>query len=70
MLATNSATGEKKRNVKDYLDALVDKQGLKTEVTITLTDQTLIKTAMYLVGTAFVIVVIVHGARAISKANS
>ena len=33
----------KSRSIKNYLDALVDKDGLKTEVTITLTDQTLLK---------------------------
>lgn len=40
----------KKTGIKSYLDALVDKDGLKTEVKITLTDQTLMKTAMYVVG--------------------
>ncbi|MEO9870348.1 MAG: hypothetical protein ABJQ69_03535 [Ekhidna sp.] len=40
----------KKAGLKGYLDALVDKDGLKTEVKITLTDQTLMKTAMYVVG--------------------
>lgn len=34
---------EKKRNIKNYLDALVDKDGLKTEVTITMTDNTMRK---------------------------
>ena len=34
---------EKKRNIKDYIDALVDDEGLKTEVTITLTSETLWK---------------------------
>lgn len=33
----------KKRNLNNILDALVDKDGLKTEVTITLTNETLIK---------------------------
>jgi uncharacterized lipoprotein NlpE involved in copper resistance len=57
---------EKKKNVKDYLDALVDKQGLRTEVTITLTDETLIKTGLYLVGTAAIIIVMFYGAKAIA----
>lgn len=58
---------EKKKNVKDYLDALVDKQGLKTEVTITLTDETLIKTSFYLVGTAIIIIAIARIVSAIGK---
>ena len=41
-------------NLKDMLDALVDEEGLNTEVTVTLTDQTLIKTAITLVGTIIV----------------
>lgn len=32
-----------KRNLKNYLDALVDKDGIKTEVTITMTNQTMQK---------------------------
>ncbi len=31
----------KKKSVKDYLDALVDNEGLRTDVTVTLTQQTL-----------------------------
>ncbi len=42
---------EKNKSWKNVLDALVDEEGLKTEVTVTLTDATLIKTSMYLVGT-------------------
>lgn len=34
---------EKKKGVKQYLDALVDKEGLRTDLTITLTDETLWK---------------------------
>ncbi|MDN5201246.1 hypothetical protein QQ008_07730 [Fulvivirgaceae bacterium BMA10] len=44
----------RKANLKNILDSLVDDDGLKTEVTITLTDGTLIKTSMYLVGTVIV----------------
>lgn len=58
---------EKKKNVKDYLDALVDKQGLKTEVTITLTDETLIKTSFYLIGTAIIIIAIARLVSAVGK---
>lgn len=46
--------------VKDYLDALVDKDGLRTEVTITLTDKTLLKASAYLIGTAFISTVIIY----------
>ena len=41
----------KKTNFKNILDSLVDDDGLKTEVTVTLTDKTLIRTSMYLLGT-------------------
>ncbi len=34
---------KQRRSIKNYLDALVDKDGLKTEVTITLTNETLLK---------------------------
>lgn len=40
----------KKAGIKGYLDALVDEDGLKTEVKITITDQTLLKTGIYVVG--------------------
>ena len=42
---------EKRRNVKNIIDSLVDDEGLRTEVTITLTDATLLRTGIYLVGT-------------------
>ena len=32
-----------KRSIKDLIDGLVDKDGIKTEVTVTLTNQTLTK---------------------------
>lgn len=38
------------RNLKNILDAIVDDEGIKTEVTITMTDATLLKTATYIVG--------------------
>ena len=41
----------KKTSFKNILDSLVDDDGLKTEVTVTLTDKTLIRTSMYLLGT-------------------
>jgi len=48
----------KKRNLNNILDALVDKDGLKTEVTITLTNQTLLKiiAGMLLSGVAIILV--------------
>lgn len=48
----------KKRNLNTLLDALVDKDGLKTEVTITLTNQTLLKIilGMLLSGVAIIVV--------------
>ncbi len=52
---------KKKVNIKDYIDALVDEDGLKTEVTVTLTRQTLAMTSAYLVGTAAVSTVVVLG---------
>ena len=44
----------KQANLKNYLDALIDKDGLKTEVKITLTNQTLLKTSLTLIGTVIV----------------
>lgn len=63
----STETKSKGKNVKDYLDALVDKEGLRTEVTITLTDETLIKTSLYLIGTAFIIIVAARMASAFTK---
>jgi uncharacterized lipoprotein NlpE involved in copper resistance len=64
------AEGEKKKmNVKGYLDALVDKDGLRTEVTITLTNETLLKTSLYLVSTAFLIILMAYGAKFIWKST-
>ncbi|WP_025741895.1 hypothetical protein [Aquimarina pacifica] len=48
----------KKKNLKTYLDALVDKDGIKTEVTITMTDQTLIKLILAAMGCGIGLVVI------------
>ena len=45
---------ERKRNVKDFLDDLVNKDGLRTEVTINLTDRTLLKTTAYLIGATMI----------------
>lgn len=40
--------------LKNILDSLVDDDGLKTEVTVTLTDGTLLKTSLFLVATVVV----------------
>lgn len=47
-------------NLKNYLDSLVDEDGFRTELTITLTDRTLLKTSLYLVGTTLVSTLIIH----------
>ncbi len=44
----------KKNNLQHLVDSLVDDDGLKTEVTVTLTHDTLIRTSLYLVGTVIV----------------
>ncbi len=49
---------EKKRNIKSYLDALVDKDGLKTEVTITMTSETTIKLVIALLGSGLTIMLV------------
>ena len=48
----------KKRNIGNILDALVDQDGLKTEVTITLTNQTLLKIVIGMLVSGVAIVVI------------
>ena len=48
------------RNVKDYLDALVDKEGLRTEVKVTITDDTLWKVVGGLLAAGVGIVVAAH----------
>ncbi len=51
---------QQKRNIKNYLDALIDKDGIKTEVTITLTNQTLIKIVMSLLVSGIAVVMVSH----------
>ncbi|HEY9084020.1 MAG TPA: hypothetical protein VIN73_11850 [Vicingaceae bacterium] len=53
--------------IKDYLDNVLSDDGLKTDIKITMTDQTLRKTSMYAVGTALVITLIVFGVRGVVK---
>ena len=49
-----------KRKITDYLDALVDKDGLKTEVTITLTNETMGKIILSLLASGLVMVTVSH----------
>ncbi len=55
------------KTLKDYLDNVFSDEGLKTDIKITMSDQTLRKTSMYLVGSAFVITVMVFGIRGVVK---
>ena len=48
------------RSIKDLLDGLVDKDGLKTEVTVTLTNQTLTKIILALLASGATIVIVAH----------
>lgn len=50
----------KRRNIGNILDALVDKDGIKTEVTITLTNQTLLKIIGGLLLSGMAIIVVAH----------
>ena len=49
-----------RRSIKDLLDGLVDKDGLKTEVTVTLTNQTLTKIILALLASGATIVIVAH----------
>ncbi|WP_339625490.1 hypothetical protein [uncultured Winogradskyella sp.] len=49
-----------KRSIKDLINGLVDKDGLKTEVTVTLTNQTLTKIVLALLASGATIVVVAH----------
>ena len=49
-----------KKNLKSYLDALVDDEGLKTEVTINITNQTLVKVALVVMASGAAIVLATH----------
>lgn len=50
----------KKRNLGDYLNALVDDQGLRTDVTVTLTDTTLWKIVGGLIAAGVGIALVAH----------
>ena len=49
-----------KRSIKDLIDGLVDKDGIKTEVTVTLTNQTLTKIILALLASGVTIVIVAH----------
>lgn len=49
---------KRKINIKNYLDALVDKDGLKTEVTITMTTPTTVKLIAALLGSGLTIMLV------------
>tara|TARA_R110002049_G_scaffold113040_3_gene263083 strand:+ start:6720 stop:6968 length:249 start_codon:yes stop_codon:yes gene_type:complete len=49
-----------KRSIKDLIDGLVDKDGLKTEVTVTLTNNTLTKIILALLASGATIVIVAH----------
>lgn len=49
-----------KRSIKDLIDGLVDKDGIKTEVTVTLTNQTLTKIILALLASGATIVLVAH----------
>ncbi len=49
-----------KRSIKDLIDGLVDKDGLKTEVTVTLTNNTLTKIILALLASGTTIVIVAH----------
>jgi len=58
---------EEKASLKSYLDNVFGDEGLRTDLTITMTDETLQKTSLYLVGTGLVITLIVFGIRGIVR---
>ncbi len=51
---------QQKRNIKDYLDAILDKDGIKTEVTITLTNETMTKIIISLLLAGVTMVTVFH----------
>lgn len=49
-----------KRSIKDLINGLVDKDGLKTEVAVTLTNNTLTKIVLALLASGATIVIVAH----------
>ena len=58
---------EERTGIINYLDNVFSDDGLKTDIKITMTDETLRKTSLYLVGSGLVITLIVFGIRGIVK---
>lgn len=58
---------EERTGIKNYLDNVFSDDGLKTDIKITMTDETLRKTSLYLVASGLVITLIVFGIRGIVK---
>jgi len=56
-----------KKKIKDYLDNAFSDDGFKSDITITLTHQTLIRASAYMIGTALVITLLVHGVNGLVK---
>ena len=58
---------EERTGIKNNLNNVFSDDGLKTDIKITMTDETLRKTSLYLVGSGLVITLIVFGIRGIVK---
>lgn len=58
---------KKKKNIKNYLDNVFSDDGIKTDIKITVTNQTLQRVSLYSIGTVFVSTLIVFGIRGIIK---
>lgn len=50
----------KKRSLNTILDSLIDDEGLKTEVTLTITDDTLIKVIVALLASGICVMLVNH----------
>lgn len=57
----------KKTNIKSFLDSLVDEDGIKTDVTVALSKDTLLHASFYAVGTVIVSTIAFYSIRAIVK---
>ena len=50
----------KKRSLNNIIDSLIDDEGLKTEVTLTMTDDTLIKVIIALLASGICVMLVNH----------
>jgi len=50
-----------KKSLNNILDSLIDDDGLKTEVTLTITDETLVKLIIAFVGSGIAVMMLNHG---------